>query len=196
VHPLFVTRGVPGTHDVELGIDTLRRLGGAQPVPLPSFDKQTDDRRPFSAWPVVQGPVRIAILEGWCVGALPQADEELAAPCNALERDEDADGRWRRHVNAVLADEYQALFAPLDLLMLIQAPSFDVVYEWRCEQERKLRERVSAAGGDLSRVMGDAAIARFISHYERLTRWILAEMPGRADVVLQLDAARVPLALR
>ena len=42
-------------------------------------------------------------------------------------------------------------------------------------------------GGDASRVMDDAAIARFIAHYERVTRHILEEMPPRADH-LAMDA--------
>jgi len=40
--------------------------------------------------------------------------------------------------------------------------------------------------------MNPAQIARFIAHYERLTRWILEEMPARADAVFPLDAARRP----
>ena len=40
--------------------------------------------------------------------------------------------------------------------------------------------------------MSDEEVAAFIAHYERLTRWILEEMPGRADVVVALDAARRP----
>jgi D-glycerate 3-kinase len=35
--------------------------------------------------------------------------------------------------------------------------------------------------------MDEAALQRFIMHYERLTRHILAEMPERADLVLRLD---------
>jgi len=38
--------------------------------------------------------------------------------------------------------------------------------------------------------MDDAELARFVQHYERLTRHIIAEMPGRADVVIRLDEAR------
>ena len=82
------------------------------------------------------------------------------------------------------------------MLLLLEAPSFDVVHGWRLEQEHKLRDRVTADGGDVSRVMDDAGVARFISHYERITRHILREMPGRADVVLELDAHRAPLRLR
>ncbi|MGH8257484.1 MAG: kinase, partial [Steroidobacteraceae bacterium] len=36
---------------------------------------------------------------------------------------------------------------------------------------------------------------RFVMHYERLTRHILAEMPGRADVLVTLDARRNIVAL-
>jgi D-glycerate 3-kinase len=38
--------------------------------------------------------------------------------------------------------------------------------------------------------MADAAIDRFVQHYERLTRHILAEMPARAGLVLRLDESR------
>jgi len=58
-----------------------------------------------------------------------------------------------------------------------------VVAGWRAEQEAKLR--AGGAGG-----MGEAEIARFVAHYERLTRWILAEMPARADWVITLDTER------
>ena len=53
-----------------------------------------------------------------------------------------------------------------------------------------------AAGGDVSRVMDDAGVARFIAHYERITRHLLAEMPARADILVTLDAARQPTGLR
>jgi D-glycerate 3-kinase len=41
--------------------------------------------------------------------------------------------------------------------------------------------------------MSDEEVARFVSHYERLTRHILAEMPERADIVVRLDASRSPI---
>ena len=196
VHPLLHTRGVPGTHDVPLGLATLDRLVSAGQVALPRFDKQRDDRLPEAQWPVFDAPASVVILEGWCVGALPQSDAELSTPLNALERDEDPRGTWRRYVNEALRGTYPELFGRLDMLLLLEAPSFDVVYGWRREQEQKLRDRVRAAGGDLARVMDDAGVARFISHYERITRHILREMPGRADIVLELDARRAPLRLR
>ncbi len=193
VHPLFATRGVPGTHDVALGLEVLGALKGAGEVALPSFDKAADNRRPPADWPHVQAPVDVILFEGWCVGARPQPREALAEPVNALERDEDSDGRWRTYANDALAGPYQAMFGRLDLFVLLRAPSFEVVLDWRREQERKLRERLTREGAAPSNAMGDEAVARFIAHYERITRWILQEAPGRADIVVRLDAQRRPL---
>jgi D-glycerate 3-kinase len=196
VHPLLRTRGVPGTHDVKLAQATLLALRGTAAVALPAFDKSVDDRRPEAQWPVMQGPAAVTLLEGWCVGARAQDAASLAEPVNALERDEDAQGLWRSHVNKALSGRYRSLFALLDAQVMLQAPSFDVVYAWRLEQEHKLRARTVAEGGDLSRVMDDAAVARFIAHYERITRHLLQEMPDRADILVTLDATRRPTGLR
>ena len=188
VHPLLRTRGVPGTHDVALGLAVLDGLAGEGETALPRFDKATDDRAPAEAWPVVAGPVDIVLFEGWCVGARPEPAEALAAPVNALERERDADGTWRAHVNAVLAGPYRALFARLDLLVLFTAPDFETVLAWRREQEAKLRERLAATGQ--GGAMTDDQVAVFVQHYERLTRHITREMPARADLVVALDRGR------
>ena len=187
-HPLFATRGPPGTHDVGLGCPVLDALGRSGPVRLPRFDKAIDDRAPESTWPRVTG-ARLAIFEGWCVGARPQPAAALTAPVNALEAEDDPDGRWRKAVNDALGGGYQDLFGRIDLLALLRPPSFEAVLGWRLEQEHKLRARTG--GG-----MTDAGIDRFIQHYERLSRWIDVDMPARADVVAQLDAARRPLSVR
>lgn len=194
VHSLLLTRGVPGTHDVALGERTLDALRGSGIVGVPRFDKSRDDRIPEAQWPQVQAPVDIIVFEGWCVGARPQTGAELESPINALERECDPDGTWRRFVNAALSGGYQQLFSRLHMLVLLQAPSFDVVYRWRVEQEHKLRDR--SADPQLLRIMSDDQLARFISHYERLTRHILAEMPSRADIVVKLDEERRPIDIK
>lgn len=186
VHPLLATRGPPGTHDVALGLEVLARLAGRGPVALPRFDKAADTRRPRGDWPDVQGPVDVVLLEGWCVGARPQSPEALREPVNALERDEDGDGRWRSFVNTALAGAYPPLFERLDRLALLQAPSFEVVAGWRAEQEAKLRVRTGSG-------LAPSEITRFVAHYERLTRWILEEMPARADWSVRLGEDRTPL---
>lgn len=195
VHPLLRTRGVPGTHDVALGEAFLRALADAGPAsatPVPTFDKARDDRLPEAMWPVFKGRPRVILFEGWCVGARPQEEPALRDPVNDLERDADSDGVWRYYVNDQLAGVYRGLFGQLDMLVMLRAPGFDQVFAWRRQQEDKLRDRLRAAGGDEQSpgVMDDAQLERFIRHYERLTRHILAEMPDRADIVIRLQGDR------
>ncbi|WP_294274623.1 kinase [uncultured Sphingomonas sp.] len=186
VHPLFATRGVPGTHDVALGVATIAALARGEAVPLPRFDKAIDDRAPPSVWPCAPEGCELLIFEGWCVGARPQDEVELVAPLNALEAAEDSQGIWRWHVNAALASDYPRLFAPIDTLVLMMPPQWSTVLRWRTEQEEGLRRMHGAGAG----MMDDAQLARFVSHYERLTRHIWSEMPGRADLCLKLAADR------
>lgn len=192
VHPLLATRGVPGTHDVGLGLHVLRQLGVGAAVALPRFDKGHDDRAPVGDWPNAPAACEVLILDGWCVGARPQAAEQLAEPVNDLEANEDPDGVWRNYVNSALAGSYQQLFDRIDRLVLLAAPGFDVVLEWRLQQEDELRRK---AGANAPQSMDAAGVARFIAHYERLTRHILAEMPERADLVVSLDRKRNPIAI-
>jgi D-glycerate 3-kinase len=190
VHPLLRTRGVPGTHDVELGLAVVDALGVAGSVSIPAFDKACDDRVPSTQWRQVDAPVDVLILEGWCVGAMPECESALLTPLNQWEREFDPHGIWRRFVNASLAGRYQSLYSRIDLLILLKAPAFDVVFGWRLEQEKKLRETLAQQGRDADHVMSDTEILQFISHYERLTRHILEEMPSRADVLVTLDRER------
>lgn len=188
VHPLLRTRGVPGTHDVAMGLALIDRLtDGPADVPVPRFDKAEDDRAPAEAWPRIVSPVDVILFEGWCVGALPQADAELIAPINALEREEDGEGFWRRYVNAKLAGDYSRLFGRIDMLLMLKAPSFDAVYGWRLLQEKKLGDKVRGQGLTGTRIMGPQEVRRFLMFYQRLTEWILQEMPARADILIPLD---------
>lgn len=175
VHPLLRTRGVPGTHDVEL---CMRVLDGVMhtPTPMPQFDKGLDDRVEASRWPV-EGPADIIVIEGWCLGARAQPAADLVPPINDLERDEDGDARFRRFVNDSLS-RYQSLFARFDKLVFLQVPNFDAVRRWRAEQETQIEP---------SRQMTHAQLARFVAHYERLTRWMCVDMPQRADLTVELD---------
>jgi D-glycerate 3-kinase len=191
VHPLLRTRGVPGTHDIALGLEVLDALARGEPALLPRFDKARDDRLPRAAWDRAPAHCALLVFEGWCLGARPQEAAALRAPVNALEANEDADGRWRAWVNAALAGPYQKLFARIDALALLAAPGFEVVFDWRLQAENELR-----AAGPAPRTMDAPGIARFVEHYERLTRHILAEMPPRADLLVRLAADRSVVEIR
>lgn len=187
VHPLLATRGVPGTHDVDLGLATIAAIERGEAAALPRFDKGADDRAPAAAWDRAPPRTRVLVIEGWCLGARPQGgtaegEAALREPVNALERDEDGDGRWRRFVDAQLAGPYRPLFERIDLSVMLAAPGFDVIEAWRSQQEEPLRR---AGTG-----MDPAQLRRFIAHYERLTRHLLDDMPARADLVVDLGMDR------
>ncbi len=196
VHPLFATRGVPGTHDVNLGtavIQQLKTLSAGESVALPRFDKSRDDRRPQDAWPEVWGPIDLVIFEGWCVGSIAADDDALIEPINVLEANDDPAGHWRRYVNRELHSTYRPLFELVDTLLLLQAPGFEAVSEWRLEQERKLRDN---ADQDAPAVMSDDEVQRFIQHFERMTRHNLEALPAIADAVITLNRQHQATALR
>ncbi len=192
VHPLFATRGVPGTHDTALMMDMLaqlRELPAGKTLSLPRFDKAIDDRA--AARPEIAGPVDLVILEGWCVGSTAESGASLSTPVNTLERDEDPDATWRRTANTRLAEDYEPIFGMLDALVFLAAPSFDAVFRWRLEQEQKLADRSSG-----SAIMNEEQVERFIGFYERLTRHNLETLPQTADAVLTLDENHAVVAAR
>ncbi|MBT4521062.1 MAG: hypothetical protein HOC23_13755 [Halieaceae bacterium] len=191
-HTLFAIRGVPGTHDFNLlnaTLDGLLKGGGKDRiVEIPRFDKALDDRCPDSDREHMQSPLDIVLLEGWCLGALPQAPEALLEPLNTLERTEDLGGAWRTQVNGFLAREFVPLYQRVDQWVMLQAPSFDCVYQWRLQQEKKLALTLTEGAG--TQVMNEGDVARFIQHYQRLTEHCLGSLPSQVDHLYTLDEAR------
>jgi D-glycerate 3-kinase len=187
VHPLLATRGPPGTHDIALACEVLDALRDGRAVRVPGFDKLGDRRLPRTRWREAQG-IDLVVFEGWFVGTPAQAAGELDAPINALERDEDQAGTWRRWCNAALARDYPALWQRIDRLLFLQPPGFEVVRDWRWQQQRALQ------ASDPSRpAMDRADIDRFILHFERTSRQALRTLPALADRVARVDALRRPV---
>jgi D-glycerate 3-kinase len=185
VHPLFATRGPPGTHNLmqlDETLDELQEATEASATQLPAFDKAADEPVPGAKRPVFRGRPSLILIDGWCLGATPQEEATLASPVNGLETAEDKDGVWRREVNANIGGGYQQSFARIDALLWLKPPSFEVVHRWRCEQEAELLGRPLT-------VEDDARVARFIQHFERITRHMMAG-GVKADVVVELDEAR------
>ena len=195
VHPLLITRGVPGTHDLHLAdqvITKLKNLEQGESQSIPRFDKATDDRFSERHWATVSDPVDIIILEGWCVGVTAQNENELTEPVNQLEKDEDPTGKWRHYVNKKLSNEYYHFFQQLNFLVTLVAPSFECVHEWRALQEQKLINKIKASSKHEHeqpkiRTLSKDELNRFIAHYERLTRYALKTLPKTARWVISLN---------
>lgn len=174
VHPLLATRGPPGTHAVERLRQVIAALRQPGVVEVPRFDKGTDTR---SGYAMLDGDVDVVVVEGWCVGA-PAAKSAIDEPLNALEREHDVDARWRSHIETALGGPYAKLNEDLETLVFLKVPGLAAVRRWRLQQEgeRPPGQRLSAAEVD-----------RFVEHYERITRRMLASLPSTTDVVVELD---------
>lgn len=182
IHPLFATRGVPGTHDMQLFEDTLAALQVGEVLRVPAFDKVGDEPLHPDSRARWNGRPDLILIEGWCLGATPQDETALVEPVNDLEAREDPEARWRRHANDELKGAYRRAFQRIDALLYLRPPSFEIVHGWRCQQEEGLLGR-SLEAGDRDR------IARFIQHFERITRHMMAG-GVRADVIAQQDEER------
>jgi D-glycerate 3-kinase len=186
VHPLLRSRGVPGTHEIELMMSVLAALPQASdrlPVSHPRFDKGRDTRFSPSRWPRITRPPKLVIVEGWALGIRPQLQAALARPVNELERKEDPDGSWRHWVNKQLRG-YQPLWRKFDALIVLQAPGWEIVRRWRGEQEQDLLARHAPLAMDAP------ALERFLAHFERLSRHALATLPTLADTCVEYDDDR------
>ena len=192
IHPLLAQRGVPGTHDVNLAIDTISSLASGNKALITRFDKSMDDRVPEANSETITGHIGLIVIEGWCFGAKSQAPNSLIEPVNHLERSEDPDGVYRDYVNTALATQYPQLFELVDSTAMLRAPSFKTVFEWRLEQEQKLIEKLQLTKTALASLstMSDQEIRRFIQNFQRITEHCLEEMPTRVDHLFQLNAAR------
>jgi len=188
IHPLLATRGPPGTHDLPLALSTLDAAKAGRAFALPRFDKLADERVPEAQWQVRDTPLDLLVFEGWFLGTPAEQDAALQAPLNALEREADGDGIWRRWCNQALANDYPALWQRFDRLWFLQPPGFSVVPHWRWQQEQALQQ---ASPGRTS--MSRAQVERFVQFYERISRQALRTLPALADRVIPLDAQRRPL---
>ena len=141
------------------------------------------------------------LLEGWCVGARAIPYDSLQKPVNTLEQERDPHQVWRKYMNEQLASSYQIFFEQFDLLVMLKAPSFDCVKQWRALQESKLAKKVQqlkqdnekshhngAGDAQFRGLMDENALNEFMMHYERLTKYMLCNMPEQADVVMELTA--------
>jgi len=184
-HPLFKTRGVPGTHDINLikKFFYFIKRKNFKKTKLPKFDKSIDDRLKKKYWFNVKERPEIVILEGWCVGAQPQPNSLIKKPINILEKYEDQDLIWRKHVNEKLKKEYKKLFAMIDYYIFMKIPNFNMVFKWRLLQENKLRKKSRFK----KKIMSYNEIKRFIMFYQRITLQMIKDLSKSASIVMLLN---------
>ena len=184
IHPLFLTRGVPGTHDLSLINKTIKKLRkrNFKTVFIPKFDKSIDDRSRKSKWQKIKNPPNVIIFEGWCVGAKHQKSSDLKKSLNLIERKYDLDLSWRKTVNNCLKNQYKKLFNKIDKLVYLKAPSFDYIFKWRLLQEKKMKLTLKS-----KKIMSKSQIKEFIMFYERITKHMMKNYSKISDLTVFLD---------
>ena len=184
IHPMFKTRGVPGTHDTKLLSKIFNDLSkkNFKPVYVPRFDKSIDDRFQKSKWQKISKKPDLIIFEGWCVGAKAQTKKQLLKPINILEKNNDSKLIWRTKVNNELNNNYRKIFSKIDCLVFLKVPNFECVYKWRLLQENKLK--LTSKG---KKIMSPKQVREFIMYYERITKQMLEDLSKNAYAVLSLD---------
>jgi len=184
IHPLLKTRGVPGTHDINLvkNFFNIIKKKKFKKIKLPKFSKEEDNRLKKKYWYNIKQKPEIVILEGWCVGAKPQSSSLIRRPINILEKYEDKSLIWRKYANEKLKKEYKKLFAMIDHFIFMKIPNFKMVLKWRLLQENKLKKKLHLK----KKIMSYNKIKRFIMFYERITLQMMKDLSKSASVVIFL----------
>ena len=185
--PEYTARGPPGTHDVKLGLEIIKKLKKSTSktrVLVPVFDKSLHkgkgDRLPEHEWKVVVGKVDIVIFEGWIVGARPIGEDNLKI-VHEVEKKIDPSGRLRKAIDRNLR-KYEALFNEIDDLVVLDVPGIEKIEEWRKLQEEKLRERTGQG-------MKPEEVEKFVEYYIPSTiRYVfsLKNNPDYTSVVFRI----------
>ncbi len=184
ISKLFLTRGVPGTHDSKMLFNCLIKLKkkSFSKTLIPKFDKSIDDRCKKNKWTKVLKKPDVVIFEGWCVGARAQKNSSLIKPINLLERIEDKNLIWRKKINYELKNKYKKIFNLIDILIFLKVPSFKYVYKWRLLQEKKLKKTSKGR-----KIMSNKQVKKFIMFYERITRHMFKTSGLISKVLINID---------
>ncbi len=186
-HPLLMTRGVPGTHDIDLILKFFKKIKSKnfKSLKLPKFNKAIDDRFKRSLWYKLKSKPDIVILEGWCVGAKAQKNKQLKRPINSLEKVYDQSLKWRFHVNNQLKTKYKTLFNQLDGLLYLKAKNFNLLKNWRLKQERKLW--VQTKNKKNLKIMSSGDVMNFMQTYQRITQQMFKDALKSSSIIINLN---------
>tara|TARA_Y100001970_G_C14189415_1_gene834451 strand:+ start:656 stop:1525 length:870 start_codon:yes stop_codon:yes gene_type:complete len=180
VHPLLVTRGVPGTHNIKKLYQDINQFNKQKfPISIPHFDKIKDDvttkRNKISN-------AQILILEGWFCGSLPIRTKYLYKNINQLESKYDHNKVWRKYYNSMLKNEYKKVFNMFNKKIYMKPPSFKYILKWR-----SLQENNNANKSNSKNFMNKDMLKKFIQHYEKITKWMMKTMPDKVDMLIKID---------
>ena len=188
IHPSLMTRGVPGTHDINIMLDFFKKAKSKKfkSLKLPKFNKAIDDRYKKKFWYSIKKKPDVIIFEGWCVGAKAEKNNTLKKAINSLEKMDDKKLIWRKHVNNQLKSKYKKLYNQLNCLLFLKAKNFSLLQEWRLKQEKKLWLKNSKSSNN--KIMNKKDVFKFMQTYQRVTQNMLRFAPKYASIILNLNS--------
>ena len=188
VHPMLLTRGVPGTHDINLMLNFFKKIKSKKfkSLKVPSFNKAIDDRSNKKNWQSIKERPDVIIFEGWCVGAKPLSTNSLKRSINSMEKVKDPKLVWRKYVNQQLKSKYKNLYSQLNCLIYLKAKNFSLLQKWRLKQERKLK--LKNMKKSKNKIMNKEDIFNFMQTYQRITENMFKTMPKFASIVMHLNS--------
>jgi len=187
VHPMLLTRGVPGTHDINMMLSFFKKVKSRKfkKLKLPTFNKATDDRFNKKRWYDLKDKPDVIIFEGWCVGAKSEKNNTLKKTINSMEKAKDQKQIWRKYVNHQLKSKYKNLYSQLNCLIYLKAKNFSLLQKWRLKQERKLL--LSSKRKLNLKIMSKGDVLNFMQTYQRITQNMFRYMPKYASIILNLN---------
>ena len=189
IHPLLMTRGVPGTHDINIMLDFFKRSKSRKfkPFKLPKFNKAIDDRCKKNQWYTLKKRPDLIIFEGWCVGAKAEKNSTLKKSINSMEKSKDTKLIWRKYVNNELKSKYKKLYDQLDCLIYLKAQSFSLLQKWRLIQEKKLWLK-NKNKKTKNKIMTKEDVLSFMQTYQRVTQNMFKFAPKYASIIFNLNS--------
>ena len=189
IHPLLLTRGVPGTHDISYMSDFIKKVNSRKfkSINLPKFDKAIDDRFTRNNWYKVNSKPDVIIFEGWCVGARAESIKTLKKDINLMEKNEDKKLIWRKYVNNQLKKEYKQLYSKINCLLFLRAENFSLLQKWRVIQEKKLKLK-NKSKKIKQKIMTKKEVLKFMQTYQRITQNMFKYAPKYASIVIKLNS--------
>ena len=191
IHPMLMTRGVPGTHDLKLMQTFFKNVKqkSFRSIKVPKFDKSIDDRYPKKNWYNVNKKPDIIIFEGWCVGAKAEENKSLLKSINEMEKNRDKKLIWRKYVNAQLKTNYKKLYSQLNSLVYLKAKDFSLLQKWRLKQENKLK--LKSKKNSKNKIMNKNEVLEFMQTYQRVTENMFKKAPKYASIIMNLNSNHI-----
>ena len=188
IHPMLLTRGVPGTHDINMMLNFFKKIQSKKfnSLQLPNFNKAIDDRFAKKYWYNIKKRPDVIIFEGWCVGAKPEKKATLNKAINSMEKKKDKKKIWRKYVNQQLKLKYNDLYSQLNCLIYLKAKNFSLLQKWRLKQENKLW--LKSKKSSKHKIMNKEDVISFMQTYQRITENMFKKMTKHASILVNLGS--------